>query len=191
MDGAQPTDSNDAGWKYSPTDAVVSPAPAATPLAQPSVEQQPGISWTASEFVAHHKTGGWYALLAGGAVMAAIVVFLVTKDVVSAVVILLAAIAFGIVAARQPRELQYQVDNYGLVIGVKEYNYSAFRSFSVVQEGAFSSIVFMPLKRFASLVTIYYDPADEADIVELLSQHLPLEKRDQAAIDRLMWRIRF
>lgn len=210
MDGAQQTDNSDGSWKYTPGDVVNSgtgqtstvPAPAQPQFMPqqaaylpPNQSVQPAqtgaITWTASEFVAHHKSGGWYALLTAGAVVASIVVFLVTKDIVSAVVILLAALGFGVVAARKPRELAYQLDDRGLVVGARQYGYESFRSFSVLQEGAFSSIVFTPLKRFAPLITIYYDPADEQSIVELLSYYLPLEPRNNDPIDRLMWRIRF
>jgi hypothetical protein len=39
----------------------------------------------------------------------------------------------------------------------------------VVPEGAFNSIVFMPLKRFAVPLSIYYDPKDEDKIIAVLS----------------------
>jgi hypothetical protein len=61
----------------------------------------------------------------------------------------------------------------------------------VVPEGAFSSIVFMPLKRFAPLTTIYYAPEDESKIITILTDRLPFEERKAAAIDSLMKRVRF
>jgi hypothetical protein len=190
MDGAQQTGGDDGAWKYNPANAAT---PVNSPAPQPQVAQPQslGIRWTASEFIAHQKNGGWYGILALGALVASVIVYLITKDIVSSVVILLAAVAFGVVAARQPRELGYQVDGQGLIIGNKEYAYGMFRSFSVIQEGAFASIVFVPLKRFAPLTTIYYDPADEDTIIGVISQHLPMQQRSNDVIDRLMWRIRF
>jgi hypothetical protein len=149
------------------------------------------ITWTASEFIAHQKNGGWYGILAAGAVVVAVLVWFVTKDVVSSVVIVVAAAMLASFAARQPRELTYALDSSGLTIGVKRYPYSGFRSFAVMQEGAATSIVFMPLKRFAPMTTIYYDPEDEEKIGDIISEHLPFEERKRDAIDRLMWRIRF
>jgi hypothetical protein len=49
----------------------------------------------------------------------------------------------------------------------------------------------MPLKRFATLTTVYYAPEDEDKIVNLLSKHLPLEEHKLDAVDHLMQRIRF
>ena len=176
----------------------VSPQPttpvfeAETPgVAPSSVAPTSTIAWTASEYIAHHKSSGWYATLGGSALVGTFLVWLITKDKISAAVVLFGALVFGIYAGRQPRQLEYCLDGSGLTIGSKFYAYDTFRSFSVVAEGAFSSIVFMPLKRFATAVSIYYAPQDEAAIVELLAVRLPSEDRGKDPIDRLMSRIRF
>ena len=152
---------------------------------------QEAISWTASEFIAHHKTSGWYFVLLLASSVGAALIWLVTKDIVSALVVMFAGGIFGAYAARQPRQLSYQVDPSGLTIGQKHYGFNEFRSFSVMPEGAFSSIIFSPLKRFGTLVTIYYDPEDEERIIEALSLRLPHEERRPDPIDGMMRRIRF
>lgn len=149
------------------------------------------ISWTASEFVAHEKSSGWYLGLTAIAAVVACFVFLITRDIISTVVVLVGAAAFGILGSRKPRQQQYILDVGGLTIGQKRYDFGQFRSFSVVPEGAFSSIVFMPLKRFAQLTTIYYAPEDEDKIVDIISQSLPFEERPADAVDSLMKRVRF
>jgi hypothetical protein len=149
------------------------------------------ITWTASEFIAHHKTGSWYVLLLLASCMAAGLIWFMTKDIVSAVVVVFAGAMLATYAARKPRQLSYQLDPAGLTIGDKHLSYNEFRSFSVVPEGAFSSIVFSPLKRFGTLTTIYYDPQDEARIVDAISQRLPHEEHRLDAIDGMMRRIRF
>ncbi len=149
------------------------------------------ISWTASEFIAHAKSFGWYMALAAAALAAAVLIYLLTRDPVSSGVIIVAAIVLGIYAGHKPRELEYRVDTRGLSIAQKHFDYHQFKSFSVLPEGAFSSIVFMPMKRFAAPTTIYYAPEDENRIVSLLGNYLPLEERGHDAVDRLMHRIHF
>jgi len=203
MAEVEPNETN-GSWQYNSGDAIVaggadnstqaSPTPStASPVAVAAPPQGPdgSIEWTASEFIAHEKSAIWYLSLSGAALLLAGLVWLVTKDKISAGVVIFGAVLFGIYAARKPRQLQYRLDNHGLAIGAKHFSYGAFRSFSVVPEGGINSIVFSPLKRFAPLITIYYDPADEAKIVALLSERLPTEVRKKDAIDRLMWRIRF
>jgi drug/metabolite transporter (DMT)-like permease len=141
--------------------------------------------------VAHQKTPGWYGLLALVAIIISALVFLTTGDIISTSVVLIAALFFAIYAARQPRQLQYQLGDSGVTIGEKYYGFEEFRSFALVPEGAFSSIVFMPMKRFAPLRTIYYAPADEHRIVERLIDCLPFEEHQGDMVDGLMRRIRF
>jgi hypothetical protein len=175
------------------------PPPAAPVFAEdPSDEEHPDvayshdpISWTASEFIAHDKEPGWYGLLALGALVATGLVYLVTRDPISSTVILVGALTFGFYGARKPRQLQYLLSDHGLRIASRYYPFEQFRSFSVIPEGAFSSIVFMPLKRFAPLTTIYYAPEDEDKIIDLLSIQLPYVERSHDVVDRLMHRIRF
>jgi hypothetical protein len=149
------------------------------------------ITWTASEFIAHAKSPGWYLALFLAAIAAAALIFLVTRDPISSGVIIVAALLLAIYGGHKPRELEYRLDTSGLSIGQKHFGYHQFRSFSVLPEGAFSSIVFMPLKRFAVQTTIYYTPEDEDKIVNLIGNYLPLEERGHDAVDRLMHRIHF
>lgn len=116
---------------------------------------------------------------------------MLTHDVVSAVVIVIVGAALASFGARKPRQLQYALDGIGLQVGDRYFPLDGFRSFSVTDEGAFSGIVFQPLKRFGQLITIYVDPADEEKIVNILSSRLPFDQKANDAVDQLMKRIRF
>jgi hypothetical protein len=178
---------NEWQFQVSPTDDI-SGLPPATPM---PADQDETISWTASEFIAHHKSPGWYLLLTIIAVVLAVIIWFLTRDAISVAVIIVGAAIFGTYAARKPHQVPYQVDEAGIGIGIRHYGYEQLRSFAIVPEGAFSSIVFMPLKRFMPVITIYYAPQDEARIVETLSARLPVERQQGDMIDRLMRRIRF
>ncbi len=177
-----------------PLPDTATPEPSSpSPYAEASLQisNNADVSWTASEFIAHEKSAGWYAMLGLAAVIIAAIVFLLTKDKISTTVVIFGALTLGVYGSRQPRQLDYTVDSSGIKIGQKFHAYDEFRSFAILPEGAFSSIVFMPLKRFAPLTTIYYAPADEDKIVALLAERLPLEERQLDAVDQFMRRIRF
>jgi hypothetical protein len=157
----------------------------------PAISSSESVSWSASEFIAHHKSFGWYGALILVTAVAATAVLFVTKDKISTSVIVIVAIILGISAARKPRTLGYRVDGSGLTIGQKFYGYDQFRSFAVVDEDAFASIVLTPLRRFMPLLTIYYDPKDEQEILKVLSGRLPVETHRLDMIDQFMRRIRF
>jgi hypothetical protein len=163
-----------------------------TPDAENTDSSAPeSIKWTASEFIATNKSPIWYLALIVISVTVASLVFLLTKDKISTGVIILVAITLGFYAGRKPRELEYELYSRGFSIAGKEYSYRLFRSFAILDEDTLPSIVFVPMQRFGSLLTIYFDPKDEDAIVDLLASHLPLEQRQQDMVDRFMKRIRF
>ncbi len=153
--------------------------------------EEPVVSWTASEFIAHEKSAGWYVRLGLAALLGAGLMFLLTRDFVSVAVVVVAAILLGVYGSHKPRELEYRLGDRGFSIAEKVYNYDDFRSFSIVPEGAFSSIVLLPLKRFGMQLTMHYPPEEEESIVQLLSDRLPLEEPTHDRVDSLMRRIRF
>lgn len=160
-------------------------------MAETENNDNQAVTWTASEFIHHNKAASWYLGLGVATVLLAALIFLITRDVVSTAVIIVAGLLLGVYAARPPRQLEYRIDQRGVFIGHKHYGYDDFKSFTVVPEGAFSSIVFMPLKRFALALTIYYAPEDEEHIMAVLAGRLPFEEPRRDAVDSLMRRIRF
>ena len=186
---AEAAEKTEAQPEPQPTNASTAPVTDDAPL--PPEPSGDTISWTASEYIAHHKSSGWYLALVGAAILVAAIIYLLTRDAISTAVVLVGAVIFGVYAGRQPRELQYTLDAHGLTIDQKFYPYEGFRSFAVIDEGAFASIAFMPLRRFAPLVSIYFAPDDEDRIIELLSERLPFEEHPNDPIDNFMRRIRF
>lgn len=174
----------DATWQYQQSAA---PAPTAFEPALP----QDGITWTASEFIAHEKGAQWYGLLLLVGLAAASADYLLFRDTISSVIILLAVVAFSALSARKPRTQQYTITPGGLQIGAKAYFFQDFKNFSIAEEGAIASIVFMPMKRFMPALTIYVAPDMEDQVVDFLSALLPFEQHRADAVDSLMRRIRF
>jgi hypothetical protein len=168
---------------------------ASTALQQenPEVDNEPtSLSWTASEFIQHDKSAIWYLSLAGLTVAFALLAyFLLNKDIFSLVVILMLGFVFGVSAARKPRILKYTVDDHGLLIDAKEYDYEGFRSFSVIDEGPIFMLVLMPVQRFSPILTIYV-PEDTIDaVVDTVGAYLPVVQHQPSLVDKFLSRIRF
>jgi hypothetical protein len=149
------------------------------------------VSWTASEFVAHDKSSIWYIGLVVVAIVMAVLIWIITRDLVTSGIIVFCGVLLSVYGARKPRELHYQLSRTGIGIGERYHSYNDFHSFALIDEGAFSSVVLYPMKRFAPLLTMYFDPADEQKIVDVLSDRLPVEQPRHDPMDRLMKRIRF
>ena len=166
-------------------------APQPSPAYQAAVGDPNAISWTAAEFVEHQKSPGWFAALAGSAVVIAALAYLISRDNITTGVIVLTMLGFGLFAARRPHTLSYSISAFGLQIGQKQYAFHEFKAFSVTEEAATISIVFMPLKRFMPPLVIYLVPDIETKVVEVLSVFLPYEPHRADAVENLMRRIHF
>jgi hypothetical protein len=176
-----------ASWQFTPEpnqQAGVAPT-------SPAPSSEPTVSWTASEFVAHQKNAGWYAMLVVVAVVLAAIVYLLTHDKISVAVVVIVGILFGVIAGNRPRVLTYQLDGDGITISRRLYPYGTFKSFSVIDEGAFSSIMLLPLKRFMPPISVYFAPDDQERILDVLAQHLPMSQDTHDVLDRFMSRIKF
>ena len=152
--------------------------------------QPPEVSWSASEFIAHEKSPLWYAALTAVSVVFAAVIYFLMHDLIAVIAVVFVCILFGFLAAHKPRVLTYYVNAAGITIGQKTYSFSDFKSFGVVNEGAFSNITFMPMKRFMPTLSIYYPPEHEQAIIDVLSNYLPFAPATHDLIDRFMHRIR-
>lgn len=172
-----------SNWQFN---ATITPGTQNTPQ-----QNNDHVSWSASEFIAFQKSGGWYMLVILGVVALAGLVFLFTQDYFSAGAIVVAGLLFVIFAGRKPRVLNYSIDSGGIAIGAKKYQFKDFRSFSLIEETHMRSVMLTPLKRFMPAISMYFEPADEQKITEALSGYLPYEDRKQDPVDKVMQRLRF
>lgn len=190
------------GWQFNPASSTAPPSqttPVQSEFAPSLTDDQsftdqppsPEVSWSASEFIAHEKSLNWYIGLAAASIVIVAIVYLWTQDIFSVVVTSIAAVLFGIVAGRKPRTVAYHLDSDGISIGERLFRYSEFKSFGVLQDGAFSSIVFMPLKRFAAPLAIYYPPEEQEKIAFVLSGYLPFAPVPTDIVDRFLRAIHF
>lgn len=189
MDGDKKQDAKApeaAGWQYKPGSNT--PAQMA---AEPSVQAE-AIEWSASEFVAHEKGFSWYAFLALGTAVVAVVLYFVTRDLLSVIVVVVMAAILAVAGSHKPRVVTYRLDNAGLTAGKKFYPYSAYKSFSMPDDGGpFTSIVLVPLKRLSFPTGAYLAPDSQQEVLELLSSHLPLERGELSFFDELVAHLRF
>lgn len=174
-------EADDSNWQYDNQDQAYN-------IGQQDVET---LQWTASEYVTHQKTIGWYLAFGAGSLALAAFIYLVTRSPFSSVVVLVACICIALFGARQPRQISYEIGDSGVKVAERFFPYSQFKSFSLVPEGAIYTIWLRSLKKFMPTVALYFAPEDADKIIEALGQYLPHEDREPDAIDRATQRFRF
>jgi hypothetical protein len=180
-------DKQQPGWTYHPDDQQ---EPEKTDQHH-KPEQKKEITWTASEFMAHHKDLKWYSVFFLLLVLGVAGVYLLTGDIISTIAIAVVGILFAFVANRKPRQLPYKLDNQGVTVSSRFYPYNTFKSFALLREGAVDAINFMPLQRLQPELTIYFPPEEEDAILNILTDYLPNDQKTEKAIDRFARKIRF
>ena len=149
------------------------------------------ISWQASEYVHHKKSALWLIIYALATVLVVVATYVVLNhDIFSVIVIALMASVLAIFAIKQPRSNSYKVDDSGVEINHRQFNYKSFKSFSIMDYGAIESIYLDPLERFMPPISIYFEPKDGEKIANILGGYLPLKQRQPDVFDRVIHRIR-
>jgi hypothetical protein len=219
MNGDAKQPDEPANWQYKPSDVDPQPAnqpappayPAPAPPTNDAVQAQPAsvpvpqaasvaplperhaeVSWVAEEFIAHEKSLLWYLALIIITLGLALMVLLLSHDKVSTTLIVIIGIIFGAAAGRQPRSLQYLLDDKGITINRAFRPYGDFKSFAVVEEGEINTIIFMPLKRFTLPLSLNVGENETDEVVAKLSDYMPNDQtHGHDAIDRFVQRIHF
>lgn len=185
---------NDSPWQYKP-DGKRQDSPkgayASTSDARPTTPKKSdqSLAWSASEYIEHQRGLGWYVVLALLTLAISAGLYFL-KDIFAAISVLVVGAILVLFVQRKPQQIPYELSERGVQIGEKLYNYNQFKSFSVIREGALSSVSFLPLKRFMPPISAYFDPKDEQKIIDIIGDHLPYEERGPDKMDVISRRLR-
>jgi len=184
----QPTDPN----YWNPVDEPEVSVSPSSDTAQDSLEQSDldFIAWEASETLQHNNGKGWYA--AFFAVAAVLIGFaIIFRFWFFIPVVVLMAVAAILHVRQPPRIVRYRLDDRGLQIDDTVHPYTTYKSFGVIQDGAFLAILLIPTRRIALSTIVYFDEADGEAIVDAFGARLPMEHHDLDPFDRFLRLIRF
>lgn len=159
------------------------------PTHRPARASSEPIRWTSSGDALQGHSAGWRLRMTLASIVLAGVVYFITRDLFPSISVAVAGILFGFLGARKPHPLNYQLDERGIRIGNRQYLYSAFRAFSIIEES--NSVALVPLQRFAPLMYVHVDVADGRQVIDMLSAHLPMEAHKRDAVDSLAHRFKF
>ena len=173
-----------------PQQAAVQPMPAESPNGSEVIAPSPSFTWQASEYVYHQKPAVWYlalwvltALLCGGLAL--------MHQWLSIVVVVVMALAVMVYSRKEPRTLNYALDDQGISIEGKVSSYHLFKSYSAHEEVGWREIDLEPARRFAPRLTVLCELENYDAIEDILAQHLPRVDRDPDWIERATRYIKF
>jgi hypothetical protein len=147
-------------------------------------------NWQAQEMVIGEKGKRWYvgffvtvAILSGLAIWQQAWTFL-ALILVSAATILLTR------NQKQANSIAYSLSTRGVYIGNDFYPYNDFKSFGILEENGFYSIVLKPNKRFSVSTAIYFPREIGEKITDIIGARLPMEQIERDLIDNIIRKIK-
>ncbi len=174
---------------YTPVTPTAFTPPAPVAVAAPH-KNAGSISWEASEYVHIDKGAAW--LVVFGLIVAAFLGVAIWLGAWTfAAVVLVMAVAMVIFAFRPPRVISYSLTEDGIKIGEQTFHYENFKSFGVIEDGAFFIMNLIPVKRFSPAINIYFAEDHGDQIVDIMGAHLPMQELHPDIFDNIMRRLRF
>lgn len=162
----------------------------ADPEPQSSPDHPASFSWQASEFVHHEKAASWYVILGGGTIALSALAVL-TRQWFTVIVVLAMGGALAVYAKKEPRVLNYELDDEGIRVENKLYKYDQFRAYAVFNDVAWHSIDLDPAQRFLPRLNVMFDSQNLDTIEAILSEHLPRVERQPDPAEKLARLLKF
>jgi len=149
------------------------------------------FEWEAPEFEKKEKTKSWFILPAIIAIIFGIIA-LITDNVLFLIFIILAFGVFYIYANKEPRILKFKINERGVEIDNRLYDFDALRSFWVFYNPPEEKeISFRSKKTFFPYIRIPLADQNPNEIREYLLKFLPEKKHAESLIDIWMRRVGF
>ncbi|HUC96586.1 MAG TPA: hypothetical protein VMR16_02885 [Candidatus Saccharimonadales bacterium] len=166
-------------------DSEVVPArpPETKDVPRPVPDNEP-VHWSANETIDADKNGLWFvALIIVALALIAGDIFLLKEFTFSILVVVMAAVI--ILYSRRPARLvDYTLSgDQGLYVGERLYHFSEFKAFGLIQDRGQHSILLIPVKRFATGVSVYFPEEAGEKIVDIFGARLPMKDLKLDMID--------
>ena len=134
------------------------------------------FSWQATEGRQVSRGVIWYVMLGVISIGLMALAIFIFKSITFAVLLVVIDIAVIVLTGKPPRSINYGISPKGIYVADRLYDFSEFRAFGVIDEPGNPSIIVLPVKRFSTGVTLYFNIEDGERIVDMLGARLPLQE---------------
>ena len=154
------------------------------------------LVWQAMEYVQQSKNSNWFIAIVVGAILICTgVVFLYRSNIfamVSTILMILSMVTAVLVFSRRPpRTMQYQISGGGFTINGKQYSFSQFKAFGILQDDQLNTILLIPVQRIMPAVTLFFTNEQGEAVVDALSDRLPMQEVHETIVDSISRRLQF
>jgi hypothetical protein len=149
---------------------------------------QKTISWQAHEYFHQEKSSDWYWGLGIVAITAAVLA-IILGNTLFALVIVLFAFTASLQAHREPKLINFELNNKGVVINHLLYPYSTLESFSIGEQHLNKPDPKVLIKSKRVLMSHIHLPIEQVDIEDVrdfLLVYLKEEELDEPILEKVL-----
>lgn len=154
---------------------------------------QETIKWSALEYEEKNRSIDWYWAV-GIIALAIAIVAVIYQNYLFAILTVISAFTLLLYAARQPREVQFELSRRGVRVNSVLYPYATLKSFWIHHHDGDrrGKLIVQSEKTLMPYVTIPLPDTPDADTInDFLSLYLPEEEHPESLSEILMERLGF
>lgn len=148
------------------------------------------INWEMDEFLERKRGLSWYLLSAAAAIFLSVASFLIIGDIIAPISILVMSIIVALYSFKKPERKKYSLTVLGLKVGSRLYDYSSFRTFSLIKENGIAALYLITNERFLPPLVIYLPRNKDRYIIKRLSHYIAYTPSGLPWTDRFMQYLR-
>lgn len=142
------------------------------------------IRWSTLEYEERHRGADWYWAL--GIIAAGVAVTAVLLDnILFAVVIVIGTLVLMLHAARRPDEIEFEINEHGIVIGSRLYPFRGLESFWIPEEGNPRILLHSKGLLSPQIAIPIGEDVSVREVHEFLGEHLREEEHEESLAERI------
>lgn len=141
----------------------------------PPDELKEDLVWTSPDKISSKKFS-WYLIFIISTLLIGGIIYLITRDLITSIAIVFCGAILLIYSIRKPKNIEYKLTDASLYVSGKVFKIANFKSFSISNHGIEKAISLVPMKRFYPYLYINLNQEVSADVIQRLSQIIPIQK---------------
>ncbi len=144
------------------------------------------ISWRDNEFPVKQKNLKWFLKIFLATFIIGLIIFFLSHDFITILVLVLGVLALIGYSFRKPKEVQFYIDRRHIAIGKHQFNFFNYRAYYIKEYEHHYAVVLIPFQRFAPSVSIFIKDEYIDQVVDFISQFLPVGAESFNMIDYVL-----
>ncbi len=144
------------------------------------------ISWQDYEFPVKQKNLKWLSRIFLATFIIGLTIFLLSHDYVTILFFVLGVLALVGYSFRKPKMVQFYIDRRHIAIGKHQFNFSNYQAYYIKEYEHHYAIVLIPFQRFAPSVSVFIKDDYMDQVVDFISQFLPVGAESFNMIDYVL-----